>query len=199
MVIHANGHPGTPLPTDTPVTAAALLSSYGELGQPATRRQLGQLAEVSACPPEKQALRALADDADRYAAEILEKRITVLDLLSRYPSCQLTFASYLQMLAPLTPRQYSISSSPRWSADHATLTLAVLSAPRTPGTGLRGGRLDLPGARPAGQQGRGHGPPSNVAFHPPPRCGRRSCWPAPAPAGPFRGFLQTARWPRRSG
>ena len=81
-------------------------------------------------------MRALADDADRYAAEILEKRITVLDLLSRYPSCQLTFASYLQMLAPLTPRQYSISSSPRWSADHATLTLAVLSAPAYSGDGV---------------------------------------------------------------
>ena len=63
LVIHANAHTGTHLPTDTPVTAGELLSSYVELSQPATRRQLGQLAEISACPPEKQALQALADDA----------------------------------------------------------------------------------------------------------------------------------------
>jgi cytochrome P450 / NADPH-cytochrome P450 reductase len=192
LVIHANVHTGTHLPTDTPVTAGELLSSYVELGQPATRRQLGQLAEVSACPPEKQALRALADDADRYAAEILEKRITVLDLLSRYPSCQLTFASYLQMLAPLTPRQYSISSSPRWSADHATLTLAVLSAPAYSGDGVYEGAAStyLAHARP-GSKVAVTVRPSNVAFHPPASL-RTPIVLACAGSGlaPFRGFLQ---------
>jgi cytochrome P450/NADPH-cytochrome P450 reductase len=192
LVIHANVHTGTHQPTDTPVTAGELLSSYVELGQPATRRQLGQLAEVSACPPEKQALRALADDADRYAAEILEKRITVLDLLSRYPSCQLTFASYLQMLAPLTPRQYSISSSPRWSADHATLTLAVLSAPAYSGDGVYEGAAStyLAHARP-GSKVAVTVRPSNVAFHPPASL-RTPIVLACAGSGlaPFRGFLQ---------
>ena len=45
LVIHPNAHTGTYLPTDTPVTAGELLSSYVELSQPATRRQLGQLAD----------------------------------------------------------------------------------------------------------------------------------------------------------
>jgi cytochrome P450 / NADPH-cytochrome P450 reductase len=115
-----------------------------------------------------------------------------LDLLSRYPSCQLTFASYLQMLAPLTPRQYSISSSPRWSADHATLTLAVLSAPAYSGDGVDEGAAStyLAHARP-GSKVAVTVRPSNVAFHPPASL-RTPIVLACAGSGlaPFRGFLQ---------
>ena len=190
VVLHTSE--STFLPVDAPVTAGELLASYVELSQPATRRQLTQLAATSACPPEKQALTALADDTDAYTTEILDQRVTVLDLLARHPSCQLTFASYLQMLAPLTPRQYSISSSPRWSADHATLTVAVLSAPALSGEGVYEGVASTylahsrPGSRVAVTVR-----PSNVAFHPPTSLQTpivMAC--AGSGLAPFRGFLQ---------
>ena len=116
----------------------------------------------------------------------------MLDLLQRYPSCQLTFASYLQMLAPLTPRQYSISSSPRWSSDHATLTLAVLSAPALSGDGIYEGAAStyLAHARP-GSKVAVTVRPSNVAFHPPASLQTPivlAC--AGSGLAPFRGFLQ---------
>jgi hypothetical protein len=36
-------------------TRSPLLSSYVELAQPATRKQIAQLGDATACPPDKQA------------------------------------------------------------------------------------------------------------------------------------------------
>src|SRR5436190_7282317 len=40
------------------------------------------------------------------------KRKSVLDLLEEHPACELPFAAFLEMLPLMTPRYYSISSSP---------------------------------------------------------------------------------------
>ena len=191
-VIRVGPDGSTFLPVDTPVTAGELLASYVELAQPATRRQLGQLADATACPPDKKAMQSLADDADAYAAEILAKRVSVLDLLERYSACRPAFATFLQMLAPLAPRRYSISSSPRFSPDHVTLTVAVLAAPALSGSGIYEGAASTylahtrPGTRVAVDVR-----PSNVAFHPPESLATpivMAC--AGTGLAPFRGFLQ---------
>lgn len=44
--------------------------------------------------------------------DVLEKSISILDILKDYPNCNLFSAAYVDMLKPLSPRQYSISSSP---------------------------------------------------------------------------------------
>jgi len=56
MVISIDAGGQTFLPVDTPIIAGELLSSYVELGQPATRQQISQLADATACPPDKKAL-----------------------------------------------------------------------------------------------------------------------------------------------
>ncbi|WP_366521101.1 hypothetical protein [Lapillicoccus sp.] len=188
--ISEGGH--TFLPTDTPVTAGELLASYVELSLPATRKQLELLADATVCPPDKAALAALAGDPAAYTDEILTPRITVLDLLERYPACQLAFGTFLQMLTPLTPRQYSISSSPRWSTDHVTLTVSVLTAPALSGSGTYEGAAStyLARARP-GTKVAVTVRPSNVAFHPPQSLATpvvMVC--AGTGIAPFRGFLQ---------
>jgi cytochrome P450/NADPH-cytochrome P450 reductase len=180
------------LPVDIPITAGELLSSYVELGQPATRQQIGQLADATVCPPDKKALEALAHNVDAYTSEVLDRRMSVLDLLERFPACQLAFASFLQLLGPLTPRQYSISSSPEWSSDHVTLTIAVLRAPARSGTGTYEGAAStyLAQARP-GTRVAVTVRPSNVAFHPPASLSTpivMVC--AGSGLAPFRGFLQ---------
>ena len=43
-------------------------------------------------------------------------RRTLLDLLEEHPECELPFAEYLDLLPPLRPRYYSISSSPTASS-----------------------------------------------------------------------------------
>lgn len=81
-----------------------------ELANPASQRQVATLAALSK-DADAEKLNALATDP-LYAREVLEKRFSVLDLLDDFPSCSLSLAAYLDLLPPLTPRQYSISSSP---------------------------------------------------------------------------------------
>ncbi len=190
--IHLVSGGQTFFPTDQPVTVGELLASYVELGSPATHKQVELLIVSTPCPPEKQALTALLADDATYEAEILHKRVSVLDLLERTPSCGLTFAAFLQMLAPLKTRQYSISSSPLWSADHCTLTLAVVDAPALSGQGRYYGAASthLAQARP-GTKIPMTVRPSQVAFHPPESLEKpliMVC--AGTGIAPFRGFLQ---------
>ncbi|MFI6599287.1 bifunctional cytochrome P450/NADPH--P450 reductase [Nonomuraea sp. NPDC050536] len=180
------------LPTDRPIAVGELLAGYVELAQPAGRRQIAQLADATPCPPEKTALLRLIADDETYTAEVLDRRASLLDLLERFPSVQLPFATYLQMLTPLTPRQYSISSSPLWSEDHVTLTVAVLSAPALSGSGMYEGAAStyLASARP-GAKVAVTVRPSNVAFHPPESLATpvvMVC--AGSGVAPFRGFVQ---------
>jgi len=179
------------LPTDQPITVGELLASYVELSQPASRRHIEQLAGAAA-PADKEALHGLIADDAAYQAEILAKRISVLDLLERHPALEVPLASYLQMLAPLVPRQYSISSSPRWSEDHVTLTVAVLSAPAWSGNGSYEGVAStyLAHARP-GTKVAATVRPSSSGFHPPDSLTVPMvmvC--AGTGVAPFRGFLQ---------
>lgn len=180
------------LPTGTPVAVGELLSSYVELAVPATRTQLEQLADVASDPAHRNELVALAQDHGRHTAEILDRRVSILDLLEMYSSCQLSFTSFLQLLTQLTPRRYSISSSPLWSPDHATLTFAVVRAPAWSGRGIFEGAAStyLAQARP-GSRIAVTVRPSNAAFHPPESLGIpliMVC--AGTGLAPFRGFVQ---------
>lgn len=94
---------------DEHMTAYELIGTRVELATPASQRQVAALA---AKLPNSEELKTLASDDSAYRSGILEKRVSVLDLLEEFPSCDLSFAEYLAMLQPLAPRQYSISSSP---------------------------------------------------------------------------------------
>jgi cytochrome P450/NADPH-cytochrome P450 reductase len=181
----------TSLPTGHPVNAAELLVNYVELAQPATRGQVSTLAAATRCPPEKAELEALAQE-ERYAREVLGRRASVLDLLERFASCELTFAAFLEMLPPIRARQYSISSSPLWNAGRCTLTVAIVDAPALSGQGrYRGLASTHLAACAAGTHLSVVVRPSNTHFHPPTEPGTPMvmvC--AGTGLAPFRGFLQ---------
>jgi cytochrome P450/NADPH-cytochrome P450 reductase len=178
------------LPADIPVSCGELLANYVELSQPATRAQVEVLAAATRCPPEKAELDQLA--AEVYNAEVLARRVSVIDLLDRFHSCELSFARYLEMLPPLKARQYSISSSPLWRPDHATLTVATVDAPAFSGSGRYRGVASsfLAGVRP-GDRVSIAVRPSNARFHPPadPKTPIVMIC-AGSGLAPFRGFLQ---------
>jgi len=181
----------THLPVDGPVTAGDLFAGFVELTRPAGRRQVEQLADACPCPPEQQALRALAQE-ETYQLEVLGKRQSVLDLLEQFASVQLSLASFLATLTPLSPRQYSISSSPRWRGDHATVTVAHLDAPALSGRGRYEGVAStyLANTRPGADVSIAVRP-SNIAFRPPAEVTVPMvliC--AGSGLAPFRGFLQ---------
>jgi cytochrome P450/NADPH-cytochrome P450 reductase len=191
IVIHAGGSSAAPLPSGYPVAVADLLADYVELAQPATRAQVAQLAAATRCPPDQKALEALAQPT-AYEAEVLGKRTSLLDLLERFPACELGLGTFLAALPPLRPRQYSISSSPLRDPGRCSLTVAVLDAPA-----LAGGRRHL-GVASTWLAGLEEGArlsvavrPSQTAFHPP----QDPIVPiimvcAGSGIAPFHGFLQ---------
>ena len=85
------------------------------------------LAEATQDATIKTELQALS--GAKYTAEISHKRVSVLDLLERFPSVSLPFDAFLSLLPPMRVRQYSISSSPLKDASRATLTYSLLSEP----------------------------------------------------------------------
>jgi cytochrome P450/NADPH-cytochrome P450 reductase len=127
-----------------PMTITELIGARVELGTPVSQRQLQAVARTAAGEEERKQLEQLCTE-DSFKSEILAKRMSVLDILEDFPSCELPFASYLDMLKPLAPRQYSISSSPLATIPHvekgektpiiASITFDVHTAPARSGNG----------------------------------------------------------------
>ncbi len=127
------------LPLDATLSMRRLLMHYVELQHVATRKQIATLAELTRCPQTKPALLALASDADdavKYHTEVRSKRLSILALLERFPACEMPLESYLEMLPMMTPRYYSISSSPLLASDRCSITVAVVREPALSGDGL---------------------------------------------------------------
>ncbi|KAH8703590.1 putative fatty acid hydroxylase [Talaromyces proteolyticus] len=121
---------GPSIPLDTPISAFELLSTYVELSQPVSKRDINVLADAAAADPDTQAeLRFIASSPTRFAQDIVAKRISPLDLLIRYPKIDLPIGDYLSMLPPMRVRQYSISSSPIRDPSECSVTLSVLNSP----------------------------------------------------------------------
>ena len=126
------------LPLNATLSMRRLLMHYVELQNVATRKQIAMLAEHTACPKSKPELLALASDASdarRYLDEIKAKHISVLALLERFPACELPLTTYIDMLPMMTPRYYSISSSPLAAPDRCSVTVAVVREPALSGDG----------------------------------------------------------------
>jgi len=66
---------------------------------------------------------------------VLTARKSILDVLDEVPSCELSFEMFLDLLPPLQPRYYSISSSPLVSSDTCSITVGVLEGPARSGRG----------------------------------------------------------------
>lgn len=137
------------LAVDRPMTVRQLLSHHVELqGRPATG-QLAVLAAANPCPPERAELSALASDSGARAAD----GRTLLELVEAFPALRgaLEWPRLLDVLTPLRPRQYSVSSSPGVDPGHADLMVSLLEAPARSGNGrlYRGtGSGHLNGVRP---------------------------------------------------
>ncbi|KAL8349120.1 hypothetical protein RB601_002045 [Gaeumannomyces tritici] len=183
------GH--TTLPTGHAVSAHSVLSEYVELAQPATKRGVLALAEAAgADETTKERLLELAGDI--YQAEVSARRVSVLDLLERFPSVELPFGAFLALLPPIRVRQYSISSSPLCDGRHATLTYSVVDETAEDGRRHQGIATTYLASLGPGDHVHVAVRPSHAAFHLP-ADGERTpvvCVAAGSGMAPFRGFVQ---------
>ncbi|NGX95421.1 MAG: cytochrome P450 [Candidatus Afipia apatlaquensis] len=129
------------LPVDNAVSVGRLLGEFVELQQVATRKQIQIMSEHTRCPMTKPKLEALTGDdpasTELYRSEILAKRKSVYNLMEEYPACELPFHTYLEMLSLLSPRYYSISSSPAaLGSNKCSVTVGVVDAPASSGRGI---------------------------------------------------------------
>ncbi|MEU6913314.1 cytochrome P450 [Streptomyces olindensis] len=112
---------------DRPVTVRQLLTHHVELQERPTAGQLAALAAANPCPPERAALAALTDDPR-----------TLVEILEDHPALRgaLDWPRLLDLLTPLRPRHYSISSSPAVDPGHVDLMVSLLQAPARSGKGV---------------------------------------------------------------
>ncbi|MFI9276096.1 bifunctional cytochrome P450/NADPH--P450 reductase [Kitasatospora sp. NPDC052896] len=115
------------LAIDRPVTVRELLTHHVELQDHPRADQLATLAELNPCPPERAALRAVTADDPR----------TLLDLIEDHPALRetLTWPVLLELLPPIRPRHYSVSSSPATDPRRIDLMVSLLEAPARSGRG----------------------------------------------------------------
>lgn len=134
VVLTSSGRNAAHLPLDIPVSLHYLLSYSVEVQEAATRAQIRELASFTTCPPHKRELETLLEEVI-YQEQILKKRISMLDLLEKYDSCEMPFERFLELLPALKPRYYSISSSPLVAQDRLSITVGVVSGPAWSGRG----------------------------------------------------------------
>ncbi|MGG2990395.1 bifunctional cytochrome P450/NADPH--P450 reductase [Paenibacillus macerans] len=134
VIMTASGFSAAHLPLDRPVNLRDLLAHCVELQEPATRAQIRELASYTACPPHKRELEQLLE-GENYTAQIVKRHITMLDLLEKYAACEIPFERFMELLPPLKPRYYSISSSPKISPETASITVGVVRGPAWSGPG----------------------------------------------------------------
>ena len=184
------------LPVEQVVAVRDLLSSYVALQDVARRSQIAVLAEYTECPPEKEKLTILGgddpDSVERYREEILEKNISLIDLLEEFRACELPFNIYLELVPPLKPRYYSISSSPSVDASKCSITVGVVEGPARSGRGLYHGVCSSYLAQlPEGSMAEGFIRPPSTPFVPPEDPATPMIMVAAGTGrAPFRGFLQ---------
>lgn len=191
-----SAHGRTTLPTGVSIPVNDVLGAYVELAQPATKRGILSLAEAAKDAGAREQLGRLGADADAYSQEISAKRVSVLDLLERFPSVDLPFSTFLALLPPMRVRQYSISSSPLGNPASVTLTYSLLDAPSL--SDPDGGRHHLGVASSylaslaPGDKLHVSVRPSHSSFHLPTDAANTPVVLVAAGSGiaPFRGFVQ---------
>lgn len=152
---------------------------------------------------ENESTRSVLEDlAASYAEKVLAKRTSALDLLERYPDINLSLGAYLSLLPPMRVRQYSISSSPLWSPQHATLTVSVIAAPAISGSPqlFLGVASNFLASLQPGDRVQMAVRPSNSAFHlPADPLTPVVMFCAGSGLAPMRGFIQERAAQKQSG
>lgn len=179
------------IPLGTPVSVYEFFSSYVELTQPLSRPSLGVLADAAPADSDAQLqLRSWISDPTQFIKDVVETRMSILDLLVRFPAIDISLSSLLPLLPPMRARQYSISSSPLVSPSECSITFSVIEVLKVQGIqkGIASGYL---AGLCAGERVQIGIRPSHTSFKPPQDLKTPMimvC--AGSGIAPFRGFIE---------
>lgn len=120
------------LPLGQTVTVRQLLTDFVELQDPLPRRAIDVASTHTRCPDTLGKLGALGE---AYDDEVAAKRVTLLDLLDRFPAIELPLDAFVELSAAISPRFYSIASSPRANRHAPALIVGTTVAPAWSGLG----------------------------------------------------------------
>lgn len=120
------------LPTGVSLSVTDLLQGFMELNTPVSKKDLQACLEVTKDPVEKATLDSFTEKG---FTEMIQQRVSLLDLCCKYKSIELAFSKFISMLPPLRPRHYSISSSPLHDPARCTVTYGVLDETARSGVG----------------------------------------------------------------
>ena len=156
------------------ISAWDFFASVVELNAPITKRQIDRILQ-HAKGDKYSALVQLKDEATYQ--DHLQKRYSIIDILDEY-DVQIPLNTYVDMLQALTPRQYSISSSPLHPSNAiladevnliASITYDVFEAPAWSGHGIfQGTASTYLASRHPGDRMSCFIRPTNVGFRLPP-------------------------------
>jgi len=118
-------------PLPTPCTVEMALRFYADLRAPVSKQMLMLLSAHAADAAEAEQLRFLAstDGKPKYSSYVQVSGRGLTDMLTEHPSCKPPLASVLELVAKLTPRYYTISSSPKLTKGRVAMTVKVLLEP----------------------------------------------------------------------
>lgn len=192
-------------PLDEPISVYDLLANYAELQDVATRTYIRKMVAYTNDEAERARLAFLAGDSEEsnaaYKVEVLNKRKSVIDLLEENPSCAFPFNIYLELLTPIHPRYYSISSSPLVDPNGCCITVGVVKGPAKSGHGeFEGVCSNYLCQQKEGNIVYAFVQDVNSPFHPPEDSQTPMIMVGPGTGlAPFRGFLQERAMQKKAG
>lgn len=187
------------LPCGIPISAYDLLTYHIDLAGPLSRKELRALARCCPCPPEQAPLLALTSDG-AFKSDVLDAKLSLLDLLLRFKSVECGLATLLSLRPLLKPRYYSISSSARMLPRSCSITVGVHSCVRKDGGLLEGLCSHYLAALPVGAQVRVVVKDTRSSFRLPADASKDVILIGPGTGlAPLRGFIQERAALRKEG
>jgi cytochrome P450 / NADPH-cytochrome P450 reductase len=120
------------LPLGRTVTVRQLLTDFVEIQDPLPRRALEAAISATRCPNTLRDLNRL--NAEGWS-EIAEARLSLLGLLVKFPAIEMELESFVELSAAISPRFYSIASSPLALPHAVDLIVGTMRAPAWSGIG----------------------------------------------------------------
>lgn len=112
------------------VTIDEIFSKYLDLNAVPSRFFFKQAAHFCSDPEEKEKMLEMAssapDNAASYTTYCKRERRTYAEVLMDFASCDIPIAALIELMPPLRPRAFSISSSPSIHKGHIHITVALL-------------------------------------------------------------------------